>query len=75
MPRLLIVAALLSASLTGCSQDITGTSAQMCKQWVPIYPSRKDKLTDGTAGQIAGNNSANEVWCGSKPVKMARVTP
>lgn len=40
----------------------------MCKQWRPLYPSKADKLTDGTTRQIAGNNAANEAWCGVKPV-------
>lgn len=54
---------------SGCADwgQITGTSAQMCKTWVPIYPSRSDKMTDSTTKQIAGNNAANEAWCGSRP--------
>jgi hypothetical protein len=52
----------------------------VCKTWEPIYPSKSDKLTDGTARQIAGNNAANEIWCGKrlpekKPVKVAKAAP
>lgn len=51
----------------------------MCKGWKPIWPSRSDKLTDGTTRQIAGNNAANEEWCGKTPVpkesKVADATP
>jgi hypothetical protein len=39
----------------------------MCQSWGAIYPSRKDVLTGDTARQIAGNNAANEEWCGKKP--------
>ena len=39
----------------------------MCKSWLPVYPSRADKLTEGTTKQIAGNNASNEAWCGSRP--------
>jgi hypothetical protein len=55
---------------------IKGNAAQICEQWQPILPSRKDVLTDDTAKQIAGNNAANQTWCGSKPpVKIAKATP
>lgn len=52
----------------------------MCKGWLPIYPSKLDKMTDGTTKQIAGNNAANETWCGVRPVpkepaKVAEATP
>lgn len=45
-----------------------GTAVQICRQWQPLFPSRKDKLTDGTAAQIAGNNAANQQWCGKREV-------
>lgn len=81
MRRLALLAALLSASLTsGCANTgaIDGTTVHVCKTWEPIYPSKSDKLTDGTARQIVGNNAANEVWCGKRekpkqvPVKVAK---
>lgn len=46
-----------------------GTAEQICKTWKPIYPSRQDKLTKGTAEQIAGNNVASEQWCGKREVE------
>ena len=61
---------LLSLSLmTACANTtgIEGTAAQMCRQWEPIMPSRKDVLTDETARQIAGNNAANQTWCKTAP--------
>ena len=36
----------------------------MCASLLPIYPSRADVLTPGTAVQIASGNAANEQWCG-----------
>jgi hypothetical protein len=53
----------------------------MCRSWEPIYPSRKDVLTRGTAEQIAANNAGNEQWCGVKPrppksdAQIARAEP
>ena len=69
MLRPLLLAALLSVTLTACSSDIfgtkiTGTAAQVCETWKPVFPSRDDKLTTGTKEQIAGNNEANRKWCG-----------
>lgn len=71
MRKLLLLAALLSLSLmTACGNSTEtkeGTALQICRQWEPIYPSKKDSLTDGTAKQIAGNNAANVQWCGNRP--------
>ncbi len=60
---------LAGCATSGCADwgQITGTTAQMCKSWLPVYPSRADKLTKGTETQIAGNNASNETWCGSRP--------
>lgn len=60
---------MLSVShMTACANTTAteGTAVQICKQWQPIYPSRKDVLTDETAKQIAGNNAANQQWCGAQ---------
>lgn len=74
-----MLAVTLSALLTtacGSGYEIKGTVTQICEQWQPILPSRKDVLTDDTAKQIAGNNAANQTWCGSKPpVKIAKAAP
>lgn len=64
---------LMCTAVFGC-ETITGTSAQMCKSLIPIYPSRADKLTKGTETQIAASNAANEEWCGYRPpVKEPRI--
>lgn len=56
---------LLLASLTllaGCSSIGAGTSA--CSGWRPVYVSRADVLTDGTARQILAHNEAGRRLCG-----------
>lgn len=66
---------LLASSLTGCSSVTSGTVDQLCKSWVPIYPSKDDRMTKGTVEQIAANNVASDVWCGVRPVpKEAKPT-
>lgn len=80
MKKLAALAVMLSAlPMTACGSgyEIKGVAAQICEQWQPILPSRKDQLTDETARQIAGNNAANQTWCGTKPpaVKIAKATP
>lgn len=71
-----MLAALLSAILLpacGSTSAIEGTAVQICRTWEPIYPSRRDVLTDETARQIAGNNAANEKWCGERPAPSKQV--
>ncbi len=80
MKKLAALAVMLSASLmTACGSGtaIKGTAVQICEQWQPIMPSRKDVLTDETARQIAGNNAANQTWCKTAPpaVKVAKAAP
>lgn len=79
MLRPLLLGALLSVTLTACSNaigGINGTPAQVCNNWKPIFPSRSDKLTEGTKEQIAGNNEASRKWCGDSgpPSKPATKT-
>jgi hypothetical protein len=76
--KLLKLGALLSAlSLTACenTKEIrAGTIKQICDQWLPQSVSKKDVLTQETAAGIAGNNAANEVWCGDRPI-VKELTP
>lgn len=77
MKKLVPLAVTLSALLmTACGSGsaIKGTAVQICEQWQPILPSRKDVLTDDTARQIAGNNAANQTWCKTQPpaIKIAK---
>jgi hypothetical protein len=56
---------LLLASLTllgACAQSGAGTSA--CSGWKPIYVSRADVLTDGTARAILAHNETGRALCG-----------
>lgn len=53
--------------LPGCSKSTVATVSQVCEGWYPLYPSQYDRITDGTAEQMAANNAANKVWCGARP--------
>ena len=44
-----------------------------CEAWQPVWISKRDVLTDGTAEQIAGNNAAREAWCGRPEAPKQRV--
>ena len=80
MKKLAALAVMLNALLmTACGSGsvIKGQAVQICEQWQPILPSRKDILTDDTARMIAGNNAANQIWCKTQPpaVKIAKAAP
>ena len=72
----LMLALAPSLMLAGCSGHIPAIDAAACEAWQPVWISRKDMLTEGTAKQIAGNNASREAWCGrpSKPPKPNPVT-
>lgn len=58
----------LGLTLTGCSANTSVIDPKLvCDSLRPIYPSRQDKLTPGTAEQIAASNAANESICGFRP--------
>ena len=59
----------LLAACESTSEIRAGTVDQVCKQWLPTSISKKDILTQQTAAEIAGNNAANRVWCGVRPVE------
>ena len=62
------LAFLTALLLTGCAT--TGPEIKVvdtaCNWTRPIYISKKDILTDGTARQIVGHNEAGESRCGWK---------
>jgi type IV pilus biogenesis protein CpaD/CtpE len=60
---LTILCVLGAGTVSGCAQTVAGTASQVCETWRPISISKHDKLTDQTAGEIAGNNAARAVWC------------
>jgi hypothetical protein len=59
----ILAACLTAALLTGCGTSGAGTKAGC--EWVkPIYVSRTDALTDGTARQILAHNESWKAVCG-----------
>jgi hypothetical protein len=38
----------------------------MCKDWRQISVRKADTISDGTAGEIVGNNEARSAWCQKK---------
>jgi uncharacterized lipoprotein YajG len=63
MQKLIPPAALLL--LTGCANIAETVNPKLvCEQWRPVSISKNDKLTTQTATEIAGNNAAQEVYCG-----------
>lgn len=55
-------ALLLATLLAACGSGGAGTSP--CSGWQPIYVSRADQLTDGTARQILAHNETGRRLCG-----------
>lgn len=49
------------ALLTGCSK--TGAGIDACGPWKPIYVSKEDKFTEGTAKQILAHNLTGQKIC------------
>lgn len=63
-----ICAGLALALLTGCA--ISGARTEgVCAAFRPVYVSRADALTDGTAEQILAHNRTGVVLCGWKPAR------
>lgn len=64
-PALLIASAATLAAIAslGCSPKYTYVdAASLCGSWKHQTVSKADKLTDGTASQIEGNNNARPTW-------------
>lgn len=66
--RRLLFAALATVPLAGCSASGSATDTA-CVAFGPIYPSRADVLTDGTARQILTHNITGRDLCGWNPRK------
>jgi hypothetical protein len=56
-----LIACLMALLLTGCAISGQGTE---CAAFRPIYVSKSDVLTDGTARAILAHNEAFSVLCG-----------
>ena len=66
LSALLLLVPLQACSTSGPNPEpqVAGTAEQICKDWPIIRPSKsKDKISEGTARQIADANIANETWC------------
>ncbi|QCN96677.1 hypothetical protein D3093_15165 (plasmid) [Azospirillum argentinense] len=57
-----MLCAALAALLSGCATS--GPATDGCVAWRPIYISRSDVLTDGTAEQIMAHNLTGARLCG-----------
>lgn len=61
---------LLGLTLTGCSTVTTAIDPKLLcsnEAMQPIYPSRKDVLTEGTKDRLARDLAAKESICGYRP--------
>lgn len=62
LPLKLTSALALPVLLTGCATQRVVTVEELCRSWRHQTISKADKLTDGTASQIEGNNNARPTW-------------
>lgn len=61
----MLSAVILVVLLSGCAGDGRGIDAA-CALFRPIYVSRADQLTEGTAVQLEVHNEAGAAACGWK---------
>ena len=62
-----MLCAALAVLLSGCAT--VGPVTDGCAAWRPIYISRADSLTDGTAEQILAHNLTGARLCRWRPVQ------
>lgn len=62
----MICAGMLLGLLSGCATNGVGTDGG-CAAFRPIYTSRADALTDGTAEQLLAHNLTGARLCGWMP--------
>lgn len=62
--RALLIAcfAILAATVSGCTKYVMVDAEALCKSWRHGTVSKDDKLTQGTAEIIEGNNKARPNW-------------
>ncbi|WP_455182927.1 hypothetical protein [Azospirillum palustre] len=63
-----ICAGILLVLLSGCATSGAGTEGG-CAAFRPIYTSRADMLTDGTAEQLLAHNLTGVQLCGWTPAR------
>lgn len=59
-PSLVLLLASLTAGCATCPKTIR---VDPCAGWAPIYPSKNDSLTDGTARQILAHDEHGAKVC------------
>ena len=64
----MICAGILLALLSGCATSGAGTEG-VCTAFRPIYTSRADVFTDGTAEQLLVHNLTGGRLCGWAPTR------
>lgn len=64
----MICAGILLALLSGCATNGVGTEGG-CEAFRPIYTSRADVFTDGTAEQLLAHNLTGARLCGWEPAR------
>ena len=62
-----MLCAALAVLLSGCAT--AGPATDGCAAWRPVYVSRADSLTDGTAEQILAHNLTGARLCGWRPAR------
>jgi hypothetical protein len=60
--KLIMVTLPVLALLQGCSQNIVVTAEELCRSWRHQTVSKDDRITDGTAATIEGNNQSRGEW-------------
>lgn len=62
--RALLIAsfAILAGTVSGCTKYIMVDAESLCQSWKHGTVSKDDKLTQGTAETIEGNNKARPNW-------------
>jgi hypothetical protein len=60
--KLITVTLAAPALLQGCGQSIVVTAEELCRSWRHQTVSKDDRITDGTAATIEGNNQSRGEW-------------
>ena len=61
---------LASFGTSGCTPKLVAVKSDPCAGWAPIYASKLDVLTDGTAKQILAHDLHGvQAGCWKRPIK------
>jgi len=57
-------------AIEGCTPKLVAVKSDPCAGWSPIYASKQDVLTDGTAKQILAHDLHGvQAGCWKRPIK------